>query len=88
MSVVATPLSGWVRPRWRLPRLLPWLATWLLLAFLFLPLLVVIPVALTDRDYLSLPQHGLSLAHFAALLQWDNGWLPSVLTAEIGRAHV
>lgn len=69
------------RPRRRLRQLLPQLPAWLLLAFLFLPLLVVLPVALTDRDYLSLPQHGLSLAHFAALLDWDNGWLSSILTS-------
>jgi len=67
----------------RLRQLLPRLVTWLLLAFLFLPLLVVVPVALTDRDYLSLPQHALSLAHFAALLDWDNGWLPSILTSAV-----
>ena len=72
----------WISRR-RLPQLLPWLATWLLLAFLFLPLLVVLPVALTDRDYLSLPQHGISWAHFAALLDWDNGWLPSILTSAV-----
>ncbi len=60
---------------------LPRLLAWGLLGFLFLPLLVVIPVALTDRDYLSLPQHGISLAHFAALLDWDNGWLPSIATS-------
>ena len=29
------------------------LSAWVLLGFLFLPLLVVIPVALTDQDYLS-----------------------------------
>jgi putative spermidine/putrescine transport system permease protein len=63
------------------------IAAWCLLGFLFLPLLVVIPVALTDRDYLSLPQDGISFDHFAALLDWDNGWLPSILTsAGIGLA--
>jgi putative spermidine/putrescine transport system permease protein len=65
----------------------PRLAAWCLLGFLFLPLLVVIPVALTDRDYLSLPQNGISFEHFAQLLDWDNGWLPSILTsAGIGLA--
>ena len=52
-----------------------------LLGFLFLPMLVVIPVALTDRDYLSLPEHGLSLAHFAAILSPDAGWLSSIGTS-------
>lgn len=64
-----------------LERHLPRLAAWLLLAFLFLPVLVVIPVSLTDRDYLSLPKDGLSLAHFASLLNWRAGWLPSILTS-------
>lgn len=56
---------------------------WLLLAFLFLPVLVLIPVALTDREYLSLPEHGLSLQHFGSLLVWDKGWLPSMVTSLI-----
>jgi putative spermidine/putrescine transport system permease protein len=60
---------------------LPRAAAWCLLGFLFLPLLVVIPVALTDRDYLSLPQNGVSFDHFAALVDWQNGWLPSMLTS-------
>lgn len=81
MNSTAMPLLVRGRMPWRVRRLLPWLATWLLLGFLFLPLLVVVPVALTDRDYLSLPQHGISWAHFAALLDWDNGWLPSILTS-------
>ncbi|SEQ18690.1 putative spermidine/putrescine transport system permease protein [Faunimonas pinastri] len=55
--------------------------TWLLLAFLFLPILVVIPVAFTDQDFLSLPQHGLSLKHFVAIGDWSAGWLPSILTS-------
>ncbi|WP_414899475.1 ABC transporter permease [Rhizobium cremeum] len=53
----------------------------LMLAFLILPVLVVIPVALTDRDYLSLPEHGLSLRHFLSVFDWDAGWLPSMLTS-------
>jgi putative spermidine/putrescine transport system permease protein len=54
---------------------------WALLGFLFLPVLVVVPVALTDREYLSLPEHALSLRHFASLLDWDTGWLPSMLVS-------
>jgi putative spermidine/putrescine transport system permease protein len=54
---------------------------WVLLGFLFLPVLVVVPVALTDRDYLSLPEHALSLRHFASLLNWETGWLASMLTS-------
>ncbi|QDL93926.1 ABC transporter permease (plasmid) [Paroceanicella profunda] len=37
---------------------------WLILAFLLLPMLVVIPVSLTDKSYISLPQDGLSLQHY------------------------
>ena len=54
---------------------------WLLLAFLFVPVLVVIPVSLTDRDYLSLPKDGLSMVHFQSLLNWRAGWMPSILTS-------
>jgi putative spermidine/putrescine transport system permease protein len=57
-----------------------WLA-WLLLAFLFVPILVVVPISLTDRDYLSLPEAGLSLRHYASLLDWRAGWLSSMLTS-------
>ena len=54
---------------------------WALLLFLFLPVLVVVPVALTDREYLSLPEHALSLRHFAAVADWNTGWLPSILAS-------
>ncbi|WP_118133491.1 ABC transporter permease [Oceanicella sp. SM1341] len=37
---------------------------WLILAFLLLPMLVVIPVSLTDKSYISLPQDGLSMQHY------------------------
>ncbi|MQT14523.1 ABC transporter permease [Segnochrobactrum spirostomi] len=60
---------------------LPKLAAWLLLAFLFVPILVVIPVSLTDRDYLSLPHDGISLSHYAALVDWRTGWLSSMATS-------
>ena len=39
---------------------------WSVLGFLVLPLLVIVPVSLTDRPYLSLPEHGLSLRHYEA----------------------
>ncbi len=38
---------------------------WLLLLFLFLPVLVVIPVSITDKSYLSPPVDGVSLEHYA-----------------------
>ncbi|MEZ0213772.1 MAG: ABC transporter permease [Xanthobacteraceae bacterium] len=42
--------------------------------FLLAPLLVVVPISLTDQTYLSLPQEGVSLAHYQAL--WtDPEWL-------------
>jgi putative spermidine/putrescine transport system permease protein len=39
---------------------------WLVLAFLVLPILVVIPVSLTDTSYIGLPKDGLSLQHYEA----------------------
>lgn len=62
-------------------RWLPWTLAWLLLAFLFVPVLVVVPVALTAKDYLSLPTTGISFQHFASLADWRAGWLPSILTS-------
>lgn len=38
--------------------------SWAVLAFLVLPLFVVLPVSLTDKPYISLPQDGLSLQHY------------------------
>ena len=46
---------------------------WILIGFLVLPFLVVIPLSLTDRPYLSMPQHALSLAHYRDLLD-DGDW--------------
>jgi len=37
---------------------------WLIICFLLLPITVIIPISLTDRSYLSLPQHDLSLQYF------------------------
>lgn len=70
-------------PRLRnlLERSVPKAAAWAILAFLFVPVLVVIPVALTDKEYLSLPSNGISFQHFAALANWRAGWLPSILTS-------
>jgi putative spermidine/putrescine transport system permease protein len=51
---------------------------WLVFGFLILPALVVIPVSFTDTRFLSLPQHGLSLQHWARLFasaDWmDAAW--------------
>jgi putative spermidine/putrescine transport system permease protein len=50
---------------------------WIVLAFLFLPLLIVIPVSLSDQSYLSLPRSGLSLQHYAKVAG-DPAWLQSI----------
>ncbi len=56
---------------------------WVVLAFLFLPLLVVIPVSLSDQSYLSLPRHGLSLQHYDKVFG-DPAWRASIgLTAAL-----
>ena len=47
---------------------------WILIGFIFLPFLVVIPVSFSDRPYLSLPEHALSLEHYREFLG-DSGWL-------------
>jgi len=60
------------------------LFAWCLIALLVLPFLVIIPVSLTDRAYLSLPQHALSLAHYQALLadpDWRNAFITSTMVA-------
>ncbi len=38
--------------------------TWMVLAFLLVPLLVVFPVSITDKPYISLPQDGISFEHY------------------------
>lgn len=47
---------------------------WILIGFVFLPFLVVVPVSFSDRPYLSLPEHALSLEHYREFLG-DSGWL-------------
>lgn len=53
-------------------------AAWTVLAFLLLPLLVVFPVSLTPKRYLSLPDGELSLSHYASLYT-DPSWGHSIL---------
>jgi putative spermidine/putrescine transport system permease protein len=50
--------------------------SWLVLALLILPMTVVLPVSMTDKSYLSLPEHGLSLQHYARLFS-SSEWLSS-----------
>ncbi|GMG81569.1 ABC transporter permease [Paralimibaculum aggregatum] len=47
---------------------------WLVLAFLILPMLVVIPVSLTDTSYLAMPKEALSLRHYENYFS-DARWL-------------
>jgi putative spermidine/putrescine transport system permease protein len=59
---------------------------WTVLLFLVLPIAVVVPVSLTDRRYLSLPQNGLSLQHYANLFHsagWQSSILQSLLVATL-----
>lgn len=50
---------------------------WATALYLVLPILIVIPVALTDQRYLSLPQDGISFRHFATVLTSED-WLHSI----------
>jgi putative spermidine/putrescine transport system permease protein len=50
---------------------------WSILGFLVLPMVIVLPVSLTDQPYLSLPQDHLSLRHYTAFFE-SPLWLASV----------
>ena len=50
---------------------------WTVVAFLVLPVTVVIPISLTDHRYLSLPEERLSLEHFGNLFT-SAAWLSSI----------
>ena len=55
---------------------------WLVAAFLALPILVVIPVSLTDTSYIGLPKDGLSLQHYESYFtsaRWLGGTAASIL---------
>ncbi|MCV3274373.1 ABC transporter permease [Roseobacter sinensis] len=53
---------------------------WAVLAFLVLPLLIVIPVSLTDTSFIGLPRDGLSLQHYENYLT-DREWLSATWTS-------
>jgi len=75
----------WPRLRWTL--LLA--GAWSVLGFLVVPMLIVVPVSLTDRNYLSLPEHSLSLRHYATFLAnplWFASTLQSLLIAAVSAA--
>lgn len=62
---------------------------WTVLAFLVLPMLVVVPVSLTPERYLSLPHGTLSLTHYAALYtdpSWGHSILHSLIVASVAAA--
>lgn len=50
--------------------------SWLVLAGLILPMTVALPVSLTDRAYLSMPEHALSFDHYVRLFT-SAEWLAS-----------
>lgn len=50
---------------------------WMVLGFLFLPLLVVIPVSFTDQSYLAMPQQHWSLQHYERVFAQEK-WLISI----------
>lgn len=51
-------------------------STWLIICFLLLPITVVIPISMTDRDYLALPADGLSFQYYVNLFT-SEAWLSS-----------
>lgn len=53
------------------------LGAWGVVAFLVLPITVIVPISLTDHRYLSLPTERLSLEHFANLFT-SAAWLGSI----------
>jgi len=50
---------------------------WTTALYLVLPILIVVPVALTDQRFLSLPQDGISFQHFRTVLTSPE-WLGSI----------
>lgn len=58
-------------------------AAWTVLAFLVLPILIVIPVSFTDTAFIGLPQERLSLQHYQTFLNsprwlhatWTSAWI-------------
>jgi putative spermidine/putrescine transport system permease protein len=50
---------------------------WAVICFLVLPITIVFPVSLTDKRYLSLPEDGVSLKHYANLFG-SAEWLGSI----------
>ncbi len=67
-------MTGLRRSRWFAAALA---GSWLAALYLVAPLIIVVPVSLTDRRFLSMPQDGLALKHYANII--DNPlWLSSI----------
>ncbi|MFG1399981.1 ABC transporter permease [Roseixanthobacter pseudopolyaromaticivorans] len=58
------------------PRVSLLVLAWLVLAFLVVPLTVILPVSFTDQPFLSMPKHGLSLKNYISFFS-DPVWLAS-----------
>lgn len=61
-------------------------SAWLVLGFLFLPLLIVIPVSLSDQSFLSLPYSSLSFQHYYRVFQsavWRESIQQTALVASL-----
>ena len=71
-------MTGGRRLGWSSLRTLAWIA----LAFLVLPALVSLPVSLTPKRYLSMPEGTLSLRHYANLFG-SAEWLSSILQSTV-----
>ncbi|MBJ3774302.1 ABC transporter permease [Acuticoccus mangrovi] len=59
---------------------------WTVVAFLVLPLLVVVPVSFTDQRFLSFPQETISFKHYANLVAdpfWRNSILRSLFVSTV-----
>jgi putative spermidine/putrescine transport system permease protein len=52
-------------------------ASWMIVLFLVMPVFVVFPVSVTDKRFLSMPEEGVSLQHFAKLMG-SADWLGSI----------
>jgi putative spermidine/putrescine transport system permease protein len=60
--------------------LLPWTVTVLTLAFLVLPLLVIVPISFSDSSLLKFPPSGLSLRWYEAFFN-DRQWTGALVTS-------
>ncbi|MEO0818794.1 MAG: ABC transporter permease [Pseudomonadota bacterium] len=71
-------------PRVRFGRYFALGLAWTVLGFLVLPMIIVVPVSLTDQYYLSLPQERLSLEHYRAFFEkeiWISATIDSLVIA-------